>query len=227
MMGAYQYGRAFERLLCLGTYIRSFEHYSTLLSTLAKQGRLDELSRVVVCFDNEWKVDAQSRSRLETLVANLEQASSSRKDETPLKEEDAPNAESPERMILNVSLSMHSVDYFNRLALEYPFFDQRMTVKLLDAPMADLNDIIAEQAGISVHAIDGAGSKSISITAAEQPLRTILLELAATHGFLYESAQSPDGDVIMLFMYNVEPMLRGVEDSQSAELKGNQGDRAP
>ena len=76
MMGAYQHGRAFERLLCLGTYIRSFEHYSTLLSTLAKQGRLDELSRVVVCFDNEWKVDVQSRSGLETLVANLEQEAS-------------------------------------------------------------------------------------------------------------------------------------------------------
>ena len=74
MMGACHYGRAFERLLCLGTYIRSFEHYSTLLSTLAKQGRLDELSKVVVYFYNEWKVDVQSRSGLETLVANLEQA---------------------------------------------------------------------------------------------------------------------------------------------------------
>ena len=76
MMGAYHYGRAFERLLCLGTYIRSFEQYSTLLSTLSKQGRLDELSRTVVCFDEEWKVDVQSRSRLETLVANLEQEAS-------------------------------------------------------------------------------------------------------------------------------------------------------
>lgn len=140
------------------------------------------------------------------------------------KEENAPHAESPERMILNVSLSMHSVNFFNRLALEHPFFERRMTVKLLDAPMADLNDIIAEQAGISVHAIDGAGRKSISITAADRPLRSILLELAETHGFLYEPALSSEGDVIMLFMYNVYPMLRGLGDSQGPELEGDQGD---
>ena len=138
------------------------------------------------------------------------------------KEEDAPHVESPERMILNVSLSMHSVDYFNRLALEHPFFDRRMTVKLLDAPMADLNDIIAEQAGISVHAIDGAGRKSIAITTAERPLRSILLELAEAHGFLYEPALSPEGDVSMLFMYNVDPMLKGIGDSQDSEMEGAQ-----
>lgn len=137
--------------------------------------------------------------------------SSTRKGETPPKEGNVPHAESPERMILNVSLSMHSVDYFNRLALEHPFFDRRMTVTLLDAPMADLNDIIAEQTGISVHAIDGAGRKSISVTATERPLRSILLELAETHGLLYEPALSPAGDVAMLFMYNVDPMLGGMK----------------
>lgn len=184
----------------------------------------------VMLFDHDGDGYPEKRATLDAdgvrIIEELspQVVSSRRKGETPPKEGDAPQAESPERMILNVSLSMHSLDFFNRLALEHPFFERRMTVKLLDAPMADLNDIIAEQAGISVHAIDGAGRKSISITATERSLRSILLELAETHGFLYEPALSPEGDVIMLFMYNVDPMLRGIGDSQGPELEGDQGD---
>ena len=212
------------------------EDHATLFYRDGKMTSVRSMTRgeeTVMLFDHDGDgypekratIDADGVRIIEELSPQV--VSSRRKGETHSKDGDAPHAESPERMILNVSLSMHSVDYFNRLALEHPFFDQRMTVKLLDVPMADLNDIIAEQAGISVHAIDGAGHKSISITAAERPLRSILLELAATHGFLYEPALSPEGDVIMLFMYNVDPMLRGVGDSQSTEVEGNQGDSPP
>lgn len=115
------------------------------------------------------------------------------------------------RMTLNVSLSMYSVNYFNRLALAHPFFDQPITAKFTDAPMSDLNWVVCLQAGISIHAIDGAGDKPITVDATDRPLRDILLELGNDCGFLYEAALSPDGEVYMLFMYNVEPILRGVE----------------
>ncbi len=117
---------------------------------------------------------------------------------------------SQERMPLNVSLSMHSVNFFNRLALAHPFFDQRLTAKFADAPMADLNWAVSQQAGISIHAIDGAGDKPITVDAKDRPLRDILLELGDACGFLYEVQLSSSGDVAMLFMYNVEPVLRGV-----------------
>ena len=123
-------------------------------------------------------------------------------------------------MILNVSLSMHSVNYFNRLALEHPFFDQPLTAQFADAPMADLNWAVSQQAGISIHAIDGAGDKPITVDAKDRPLRDILLELGDACGFLYEVQLSSSGDVAMLFMYNVEPILRGVrtENTQPTEI---------
>lgn len=132
----------------------------------------------------------------------------------------ATQATSQERMILNVSLSMHSVNYFNRLALEHPFFDQPLTAQFADAPMADLNWAVSQQAGISIHAIDGAGDKPIMVDAKDRPLRDILLELGDACGFLYEVQLSSSGDVAMLFMYNVEPILRGVrtENTQPTEI---------
>ena len=132
----------------------------------------------------------------------------------------ATQATSQERMILNVSLSMHSANYFNRLALEHPFFDQPLTAQFADAPMADLNWAVSQQAGISIHAIDGAGDKPITVDAKDRPLRDILLELGDACGFLYEVQLSSSGDVAMLFMYNVEPILRGVrtENTQPTEI---------
>lgn len=115
----------------------------------------------------------------------------------------------PERMITNVSLPMHSVDYFNRFALEHPLFDQLITVEFAAAPMTDLTWVISKQAGISVHAIDRAGGKQITIDAPERPLRSILRELAESYGFLYEVELSSSGDVTSLIIHNVDPIVRG------------------
>jgi len=115
-----------------------------------------------------------------------------------------------ERMILNVSLSMHSVNYFNQLALEHPFFDCLMSISLVDKPLSDLNWIVCEQTGISIHAIDGAGNKRITVAVSERSLRSILLELAETYGFLYEVRLFSSGEVVALLIYNVDPMLCGI-----------------
>lgn len=70
---AYVYGRASERLFCLGTYVRSFERYSTMLATLAREGHLQELAENVVAFDKKWKRDLQSRDHLDAIVTEVEQ----------------------------------------------------------------------------------------------------------------------------------------------------------
>ena len=46
------------------------------------------------------------------------------------------------------------------------------------------------------------------------------LDLGDACGFLYEVQLSSSGDVAMLFMYNVEPILRGVrtENTQPTEI---------
>lgn len=74
---AYVYGRSCERLLCLGTYVRSFERYSTMLSNLAREGRHQELAQDVIAFDEKWKADLQSRAKLDALVTELETTRSS------------------------------------------------------------------------------------------------------------------------------------------------------
>lgn len=115
------------------------------------------------------------------------------------------------RMPLNVSLSMYSVNYFNRLALEHPFFDCLMSISLVDTPLSDLTWIVTEQTGISIHAIDHAGDKTITVAFSERSLRSILLELAATYGLLYEVRLSSSGEIVALMIYNVDPMRCGVE----------------
>jgi hypothetical protein len=125
---------------------------------------------------------------------------------------------SQERMILNVSLSMHSVNHFNRLALAHPFFDRPVTAQSAGAPMADLNWTLCQQIGISIHAFDGAGDKPVTVDATDRPLRDILLELGDACGFLYEAALSPEGEVYMLFLHNVEPLLRGPDSGTETPL---------
>lgn len=122
------------------------------------------------------------------------------------------------RMTLNVSLSMHSVNHFNRLALAHPFFDRPVTAQSAGAPMADLNWTLCQQIGISIHEFDGAGDKPVTVDATDRPLRDILLELGDACGFLYEAALSPESEVYMLFLHNVEPLLRGPDSGTETPL---------
>ncbi|MBR4188535.1 MAG: hypothetical protein IKQ55_01070 [Kiritimatiellae bacterium] len=84
--GAYAYGRACEKLLCFGTYVRDFARYTTVLSNLSREGRYKELAEFVVDFDSQWKTNLPSPSNIDALITELERI----KGTDPLKESSFP-----------------------------------------------------------------------------------------------------------------------------------------
>ncbi len=69
---AYSVGRISQKMVFLGSHIRSFEQYSETLTRLAREGRLNDLSEAVIWFDERWRTDTQSSSNIVVLASDLE-----------------------------------------------------------------------------------------------------------------------------------------------------------
>lgn len=116
----------------------------------------------------------------------------------------------PERPVANVSLTIYSVQHYNRLELGHEYFDQHLTTATNALSLCELWRIIdRDHRDLWIHTLNGTESKSITIDARNMTLRDILLVVAESVGFLYEVRISPSGDVTSLFVHNVDPILRG------------------
>lgn len=69
---AYSFGRSAQKMLFLGSHIRSFEQYSATLVRLVHENRFDDLGKAVVWFDGKWRTDTQSSSNIVAIVAEFE-----------------------------------------------------------------------------------------------------------------------------------------------------------
>lgn len=65
-------GVAYQRGVFLSTHIYAFERYSTLLTTLSRQGREKDLCKLVNDFDRMWRIDLQSPQHVVAVINTLE-----------------------------------------------------------------------------------------------------------------------------------------------------------